>query len=272
MRTSLTILLTLWLIYGCAVGPDYQRPAYPVPDNFRGQGPDIPTQPAEASFGDLKWFEVFKDDKLQELIKIALKENYDVQIAAQRVLQAREQVIIQRSFLFPSVNANGQTETTRTSTRGFTPFTVTLRERMAGIVFGDLSWETRLLRPHPPGYRSRPGRVFRLRREPQLRHPDSGDRPGPGLYRAQGPGPAAGDQQPHREGPGRIPQAGEGALRLWLGFPDTRAHDGKSGLWGPGRGSRPEAGHRTERKPDQRLDWGGTRDPSPGVSLCWSRI
>ena len=43
MRTSLTILLTLWLICGCAVGPDYQRPAYPVPDNFRGQGPDIPT-------------------------------------------------------------------------------------------------------------------------------------------------------------------------------------------------------------------------------------
>ena len=74
------------LICGCAVGPDYQRPAYPVPDNFRGQGPGIPTQPAEASFGDLKWFEVFKDDKLQELIRIALKENYDVQIAAQRVL------------------------------------------------------------------------------------------------------------------------------------------------------------------------------------------
>ena len=44
MRTSLSILLTLVLIYGCAVGPDYQRPAYPVPANFRGEGPDIPTQ------------------------------------------------------------------------------------------------------------------------------------------------------------------------------------------------------------------------------------
>ena len=142
MRTSLSILLTLLLIYGCAVGPDYQRPAYPVPDNFRGQGPDIPTQPAEASFGDLKWFEVFKDDQLQELIKIALQENYDVQIAAQRVLQAREQVVIQRSFLFPSVNAKWPDgNASATSTRGFTPFTVTLRERMAGMVFGDLSWE-----------------------------------------------------------------------------------------------------------------------------------
>ena len=141
MRTRLTVFLMLILICGCAVGPDYQRPAYPVPDNFRGQGPDIPTQPAETSFRDLKWFEVFKDERLQELIRIALQENFDVQIAAQRVLQAREQVVIQRSFLFPTVNASGQTETTRTSTRGFTPFNVTLRERMAGIVFGDLSWE-----------------------------------------------------------------------------------------------------------------------------------
>ena len=140
MRTSLTILLTLLVISGCAVGPDYQRPAYPVPDNFRGQGPDIPTQPAAASFGDLKWFEVFKDEKLQELIRIALKENYDVQIAAQRILQAREQVTIQRSFLFPSVNLGGQMASIRTSERGFTPG-VPRTERLAGLVFGDLSWE-----------------------------------------------------------------------------------------------------------------------------------
>jgi multidrug efflux system outer membrane protein len=141
MRTSLTILLALSLFCGCAVGPDYQRPAYPTPDNFRGEGPGIPTQGAEVSFGDLNWFDVFKDKKLQELIRIALKENYDVQIAAQRILQAREQIVIQRSFLFPTLNANAQTETLRTSTRGFTPFNVTNRERMAGIVFGDLSWE-----------------------------------------------------------------------------------------------------------------------------------
>ena len=61
MKTSLTILLTLLLICGCAVGPDYQRPGYPTPSTFRGEGPGIPTLPAEASFGDLKWFEVFKD-------------------------------------------------------------------------------------------------------------------------------------------------------------------------------------------------------------------
>ena len=52
MKTSLTILLTLCLLCGCAVGPNYQRPVYPTPSTFRGEGPGIPTQPAEASFGD----------------------------------------------------------------------------------------------------------------------------------------------------------------------------------------------------------------------------
>ncbi|MFZ5450902.1 MAG: efflux transporter outer membrane subunit [Thermodesulfobacteriota bacterium] len=139
MRTRLIILLLI-LICGCAVGPDYQRPGYPVPPNYRGEGPDIPKQPAEVSFGDLKWFEVFKDAKLQELIRIALQENYDVQIAAQRVLAAREQIIIQRSFLFPTLNANSQLNPVRTSERGINFMTPRL-ERVSGLVFGDLAWE-----------------------------------------------------------------------------------------------------------------------------------
>ena len=122
MKTSLIILLSLWIMCGCAVGPNYQRPEYPVPSTFRGEGPGIPTQPAGASFGDLKWFAVFKDPELQELIEIALKENYDVQIAAQRVLQAREQITIQRSYLFPSLGVGGQMETIRTSEKGLIPF------------------------------------------------------------------------------------------------------------------------------------------------------
>ena len=99
------ILLLFLSICGCLVGPDYQRPDYSAPDTFRGEGPGIPTQPADVSFGDLKWFEVFKDPVLQDLIRTALQENYDVQIAAQRVLAAREQIKIQRSFLFPTLNA-----------------------------------------------------------------------------------------------------------------------------------------------------------------------
>ncbi len=155
MRTCLTILLLI-LLCGCAVGPDYQRPGYPEPSTFRGEGPGIPTQPAGASFGDLKWFEVFKDAKLQELIRIALQENYDVQIAAQRVLAAREQVTIQRSYLFPTVQcqqvsprpphlgAGIHRRATSHGPAGWRP----LRRPLLGIG---------LLRPHPPGHGSGPG-------------------------------------------------------------------------------------------------------------------
>jgi outer membrane protein, multidrug efflux system len=140
MRTRLIVFLMLLLIWGCKVGPNYQRPDYPAPPTFRGEGPGLPSQPAGASFGDLKWFEVFKDPKLQELIDIALRENYDVQITAQRVLAARERVTIQRSFLFPTLNAAGQMESIRTSAKGFSP-ELPQETRMAGLVFGDLTWE-----------------------------------------------------------------------------------------------------------------------------------
>jgi len=140
MKITLTILLTFWLICGCAVGPDYQRPGYPTPATFRGEGTGIPTQPVEASFGDLKWFEVFKDPQLQELIGIALKENYDVQIAAQRVLTAREQVTIQRSYLFPNLNAGGALGSVRTSQKGIL-YVLPQLERTTGAIYGDLSWE-----------------------------------------------------------------------------------------------------------------------------------
>jgi multidrug efflux system outer membrane protein len=139
MRTFL-ILLLLVMISGCLLGPDYRRPEYPAPSTFRGAGPPVPVQPEEVSFGDLKWFEVFKDAKLQELIRIALAENYDVQIAAQRVLAAREQVTIQRSYLFPTLNAGGQMESLRTSERGLMG-PAPRQERLAGLVYGDLSWE-----------------------------------------------------------------------------------------------------------------------------------
>jgi NodT family efflux transporter outer membrane factor (OMF) lipoprotein len=137
MRIRLIVFL---MMCGCMVGPNYQRPQYPAPPTFRGEGSGIPAQPAGSSFGDLKWFEVFKDPKLQELIEIALGENYDVQIAAQRVLAARERVTIQRSFLFPSLNAVGRLEGIRTSEKGFSP-ELPQETRVAGLLFGDLTWE-----------------------------------------------------------------------------------------------------------------------------------
>jgi multidrug efflux system outer membrane protein len=89
---------------GCLVGPDYRRPDYPVPAAFRG--PTDAGPPATGpSFGDLEWWRVFEDEQLVALIRSALAENYDLRAAAERILDARAQVTIARSFLYPTANA-----------------------------------------------------------------------------------------------------------------------------------------------------------------------
>jgi hypothetical protein len=67
------------LLSGCMVGPDYHRPSVTGPDVFRGA---IPIAPGAQSIADLKWFEVFKDEQLQELIRTALDQNYDLRDAS----------------------------------------------------------------------------------------------------------------------------------------------------------------------------------------------
>ncbi|HEX6770038.1 MAG TPA: efflux transporter outer membrane subunit [Candidatus Binatia bacterium] len=101
---ALRIALVLFLfVTGCTLGPDYQRPSVSTPDNYRGlQGP-----PAAESLADMPWWEVFKDPVLQELIRQALTNNYDLRTAAARVEEARAQIGVARSFLYPQVNLNG---------------------------------------------------------------------------------------------------------------------------------------------------------------------
>src|SRR5580658_8218425 len=84
-RGSVTFICIL--ITGCTVGPDYKRPSVAVPTSFRAPEPLPATQ--TASLANLKWFEVFKDDKLQELIRAALQQNYDLRDAVARVEAAR---------------------------------------------------------------------------------------------------------------------------------------------------------------------------------------
>jgi multidrug efflux system outer membrane protein len=104
---KLFLLLTLvpLLCTGCAVGPNYARPKVDVPGQYRGLPPDAQTQTGGISLGNEKWWDVFRDPTLQDLIKIALKENYDVRIAAVRVMEARAQLGITRSDQYPDVNA-----------------------------------------------------------------------------------------------------------------------------------------------------------------------
>ncbi len=88
------------------VGPNYQRPAVSVPPAYRGEQPATSATDTHtaASIGDQKWWTVFQDQTLQQLIRTALKQNFDVRVAATRVLQAREQVTITRSNQFPVVS------------------------------------------------------------------------------------------------------------------------------------------------------------------------
>ena len=120
---SFALLLSIAGLTGCAVGPHYKRPTVDVPGTYRGSTPAVPapadakdqqvnakqvdTEPSSQSLGDAKWWEVFQDPQLQSLIRTALKNNYDVRIAAARVLQAQAQLGITRADQLPTLAAGG---------------------------------------------------------------------------------------------------------------------------------------------------------------------
>jgi multidrug efflux system outer membrane protein len=117
------VVLVIAGTIGCAVGPNYKRPSVDVPVTYRGAqaeqspgGPDA-SQPAHSttapapssarSLGDEKWWDVFQDPQLQALIRTALSNNYDVRIAATRVLEAQAQLGITRANQLPTLSGGG---------------------------------------------------------------------------------------------------------------------------------------------------------------------
>jgi multidrug efflux system outer membrane protein len=121
MKRILLATSTIVLLAGCKVGPNYKRPDVAAPPQLRGSE----AQPAAVSLGDAKWFEVFKDEVLQGLVKEALAANYDVRIAAQRVIEAEGQVTATRAGLFPqfgiqgTANRSGLTSPTQSAAGAF---------------------------------------------------------------------------------------------------------------------------------------------------------
>jgi len=96
--TLLSIVLALF-IPGCAVGPNYRRPAVNSPAAFRGED-----HATTNSFADLPWWQVFHDDTLQGLIRSALTNNYDLRVAATRIEQSRALLAEARSEYFPQAD------------------------------------------------------------------------------------------------------------------------------------------------------------------------
>src|ERR1700739_2938727 len=101
MKKSLLLAIVV-LLAGCAVGPNYKRPTVNVPTDYRDS---MAAQAATvSSLGNEKWWDVYQDPVLVQLIHTALQQNYDVRIAATRVLQAQAQPAITRANKFPSAS------------------------------------------------------------------------------------------------------------------------------------------------------------------------
>ena len=100
----LGVSLLATLLSGCTVGPNYKKPAVPTPAGYRGS-PEPPVQPDAASFGDQKWWDAFQDDALRDLIRASLQQNYDVRIAAARIVQARALLGITQADQLPEISA-----------------------------------------------------------------------------------------------------------------------------------------------------------------------
>jgi outer membrane protein, multidrug efflux system len=102
----LSLLAAVALLAGCEVGPNYHRPSVQIPSSFSAPELSQPAQSHASSFADLPWWKVFKDPVLQNLIRSALKNNYNLQLAAERINAARDEVGITRSNQFPQVSAD----------------------------------------------------------------------------------------------------------------------------------------------------------------------
>ena len=103
----LLAMLLSCVLTACTVGPNYHRPTVQTPTSFRDLSENPQAQAQAASYADLPWWQVFQDPQLQELIRTTLKQNYDLQLATERIVAARAQVAITRSNQFPQVQGNG---------------------------------------------------------------------------------------------------------------------------------------------------------------------
>jgi len=105
---KLALPILAFLLAGCTVGPKYHRPAIDTPAAYRGETAAQPSVASAESLGNEKWWDVFQDPVLQQLIRTALQQNYDARIAATRVLQAQAELGITRANQFPMLGAGAQ--------------------------------------------------------------------------------------------------------------------------------------------------------------------
>jgi outer membrane protein, multidrug efflux system len=138
MKAAALVAVFVFLIGGCTLGPDYVRPGVLIPDNHRG----VVEPPKNESLADVPWWELFNDPVLQELTRDALRNNYDLRTAAARVEEARAQIGIARSFLYPQINFNGGGSVQQVSRASEPSQTLTAARTFQNWLLGfGLAWE-----------------------------------------------------------------------------------------------------------------------------------
>ena len=141
MKRALIVTALSVSTASCTLGPNYRRPTVAVPATFRGATPTA-AQPDATSLADVNWFDLFKDDALRQLVRAALAQNFDLQIAAERVLQARERFHIVRAYRYPLVIGSAATSKNRVSEVGPRPLPSAVGPDVADFQVGfGLAWE-----------------------------------------------------------------------------------------------------------------------------------
>lgn len=134
-RRVLSIVLAAGVLAGCTVGPNYRRPKVNAPATYRG----VEATSNPSSLADEKWFDVFKDEQLQRLIRTALQQNYDLREAIARVESERAQLGITRADQFPTVAGSANVTSERISRGGSFPLPAGFKQdRTFGTVAGNL--------------------------------------------------------------------------------------------------------------------------------------
>src|SRR5437867_2210467 len=134
------ILAVLVLEAGCMMGPKYKRPAVNVPQEYRTPEPQLATQ--ASSLGNEQWWQLYQDPVLTQLIHTAIAQNYDVRIAAARVLQAQAQLGITRSDQFPtaSVGADISSQQNAKASKVLPAYQVNAGEINLGVIWNLDFW------------------------------------------------------------------------------------------------------------------------------------
>ena len=144
MNSRTTILSTMdppghWisLFTGCAVGPDFKEPDVEAPEAYR-----TVVMPAETA-DDLKWWALFDDPLLYDLVTTALENNRDLKIAVSRIEQARATVGFTRADQYPRLdgeagaqtgNVNGGSRSSDTTSTIYLSAPLNLGNRLLGQI------------------------------------------------------------------------------------------------------------------------------------------